>query len=109
MTHEARVLLIVTVVTRHDALDRAFAPLIAIFNNHNFPLWSEAWETYDTCLAAIAREIGDRAGWLDWFVKENDCGRRGHEARAAAWSELRPIRTARDLALLIEADLPRHP
>lgn len=114
MTHSARVLLIVTAIERHHALDRAFEPLVRIFRNHDFPIWEEAWKTYDAYLAGISREIGDRdipgrGTWLRWFIYENQCGRRAFEAKADAWKELRPIRTARDLARLIEADLPRAP
>lgn len=107
MTHSARVLIIVTVVHRHDTLDRAFAPLIEIFRNHDFPIWEESWKIFEAYLAAIAREIGDTSGWLHWFIYENDCGRKKLSARAAAWPELRPIGTPRALARLIEANLPR--
>jgi hypothetical protein len=114
MTHAARCILIVAAVQRHHALDRAFEPLIRIFRNHDFPLWEEAWKTYDTYLAAISREIGDphipgHGTWLHWFIYDNQCGRRAFEAKAASWKERRPIRTPRDLARLIEADLPRTP
>lgn len=71
-----------------------------------------SWEGRFGYLAGISREIGDRdipgrGTWLRWFIYENQCGRRAFEAKADAWKELRPIRTARDLARLIEADLPR--
>lgn len=105
MTTAARTLLVATAVARHDALDRAFEPIIAAFKNHDFPAFGEAWRTFDAYLLAISREIGDRDNWLTWFVYENDCGRKKMEAKAAAWPALRPITTPRALALLIEADL----
>ena len=46
--------------------------------------------------------IGDTATWLDWFVHENDCGRKGHEAGYD--NRVKPIRTAEDLIDLIEAE-----
>lgn len=106
MTTADRTLLIVTAVTRHDALERAFEPIIAAFKNHDFPAFEEAWRTFDAYLAAISAQLGDADGWLQWFIHDNDCGRKKMEARAAAWPALRPIRTPRDLARLIEADLP---
>lgn len=107
MTTADRILLVRAVSQRHDDLDRAFAPLVEIFRNHDFPLWEESWKTYEAYLAAIAREIGDSDGWLHWFIYDNAGGRRRFEAKAAAWSTPRPIRSARDLVRLLEADLPR--
>lgn len=105
MTTTERTRLITAVAQRRDALSQAFAPLIAIFRNHDFPLWEEAWKTFDAYLEKVAAEIGDRDGWLHWFIYENDCGRKKMQARAAAWSDLRPIATPRALACLLEADL----
>lgn len=107
MTTAARTLLVVTAVTRHDALQRAFEPIIAAFNNHDFPAFDEAWRTFAAYLAAISREIGDRHELLHWFIYDNDCGRKKLPAKAGAWPAPRPIRTVRDLVRLIEADLPR--
>jgi len=102
----ARTLLVVTAITRHHALEAAFEPIIAAFRNHDFPAFEEAWKTFDAYLACISAEIGDDAGWLFWFIYDNDCGRKKLPAKAAAWSEARPIGTARALVRLIEADLP---
>lgn len=106
MTTAARIEIIAEVVAQHDALAAAFAPIIAAFRNHDFPAFEQAWQVFGLYLAAKSREMGDADCWLYWFVFENKCGRDGMSARAAAWSEMRPILTPADLASVIEADLP---
>ena len=95
---------------RYDALTAAWGPLIAAVGNHDFPAWVESWETFSAYLELVAIRIGDpmlgtqHGSWLSWFIYDNLCGRRGHEAKAGAWKKARPIRTAADLAALIVAD-----
>lgn len=51
---------------------------------------------------AVALAVGDKCGWIDWFIHENDFGARGFEAMRAEWAEMRPIRTVSDLLDLME-------
>lgn len=106
MSTAKRIAIITAVVAQHDALSAAFAPIISAFRNHDFPAFEQAWKVFDLYLAASSREIADDAGWLHWFVFDNACGRKGFPAKAASWSETRPILTPEALARLIEADLP---
>lgn len=106
MTTATRTSLIDAVLAQHDALEAAWAPLIAAVKNHDFPAYEASWKIFDDYSREISRRIGDENGWLAWFIYENDCGRRGFSAKAAAWTVARPIRTPRALACLLEADLP---
>ena len=106
MTTHQRTALIAEAVKRHDALEAAWKPLTEAVRNHDFPAFEESWHTFDAYLRALSHQIDDPfCGWLPWFIHDNDCGRKGMEAKAGAWKKPRPIKTPRDLARLIEADL----
>ena len=51
--------------------------------------------------AVEIRIAGVSFGWLEWYAIENDFGRKAMEAGPSA--SMRPIRTLRDLAWLLEA------
>ena len=51
----------------------------------------------------LAEKLGDTDHfWMEWYLWENDCGKRGHQAKAAKWKKMRPIRNLDDLAALIK-------
>lgn len=54
--------------------------------------------------APIKDEVGYE-GWLDWFIYENGCGERGHEAGYDG--NMNPIRTVDDLLDLMEDGVNR--
>ena len=58
----------------------------------------------DQYTKAIAELVGDASGWLNWYARDNDYGRKGYEACARKGDKPRPIRTVAQLARLIEAD-----
>lgn len=77
-------------------LDAACNKAIAIgCISSNGPLYNAIWRAFETGL-----EAADKNGWVQWFIQENDCGRRGLKARANE-EPLRPIRTPRQLAEII--------
>jgi hypothetical protein len=94
----------------HDRLRSAWEPIVKAFRNHDFDARNVSWRVFEEALDCIAREIGDplrgttHGSWLAWFVFDNDCGRKGMDAKAGAWPVARPIRTAADLTDLILAD-----
>lgn len=54
--------------------------------------------------APIKDEVGYE-GWLEWFIYENDCGERGHEAGYDG--NMKQIRTVDDLLDLMEEGVRR--
>ena len=58
----------------------------------------------DQYTKAIAELVGDAFGWLNWYARDNDYGRKGYEACARKGDKPRPIRTVAQLARLIEVD-----
>lgn len=62
------------------------------------------YEQQDQYTKAIAELVGDAFGWLNWYARDNDYGRKGYEACARKGDKPRPIRTVAQLARLIEVD-----
>lgn len=64
------------------------------------PMFNTVWKMFDAYTGAIAVEMGDSGGWLEWFFSENDMGAK---ALAAGYDgDLNPIKTLDDLWRLIE-------
>lgn len=51
----------------------------------------------------VSEKVGDDGGWLEWFIWENDCGKKAMEAKAKSWKKARKIRTVKDLEAIISA------
>ena len=64
-------------------------------------LYGAIFELLGVAIDSTAAAIGDDMHkWLDWFIHENDCGRKGYEAGYEG--RIKPIRTIEDLLDLIE-------
>ena len=65
------------------------------------PLLEAIWAMESAYSEAVeVRIAGVSFGWLEWYAVENDFGRKAFEAGPSA--SMRPIRTLRDLAWLLE-------
>lgn len=51
---------------------------------------------------ALVILIDDKEGWLEWFVYENDFGRKA--LKAGPENDMKPIKTLNDLKVLIELE-----
>lgn len=106
MTHNERVAAIEYACQAIQAGDRVFNTLAEVVGcDPESALWSSFHTLQDVIIKQAAQLIGDTAGWLSWYAFENDFGRNGMTAKAAKWQKMRPIKTASQLATLIEADL----
>lgn len=63
----------------------------------NGKLYTAIWNTYDNMLEHI-----DVAGWISWYIFDNDCGAKA--MKASYGDEINAIKTPLDLARLIVAD-----
>ena len=54
----------------------------------------------ESYIKLIAKLAGDNGRWIDWYIYENDFGRRKHEAGYDG--NTKPIKSTRDLLNLIE-------
>ena len=102
LTRKQKAQLIDTLIAAHDAAHAQMDALkLALDPNPGCPLYTAVFELIDVAILAAASAIGDSAGeWLDWFVHDNDCGRKAYEAGYN--DNLKPIRTVEDLLDLIE-------
>ena len=103
LTRQQKLHLLDDLIAAHDSLIAQLDALKPTLNpDPGSPFFSAAFELSNVAIKATAAAIGDRYEWVDWYVIENDCGRRGNEAGYT--DQLKPIRTAEDLLDLIEAE-----
>lgn len=66
----------------------------------NGPMFATVWALFDAYTGALAVEVGDSGGWLEWFQSENDMGAK---AMAAGYDgKHKPVKSLNDLWRLIE-------
>lgn len=94
--------------SRHDKLDAAFKPLLALFPSaFESDLWDSSWCLFDAYTQQLAERFGDGSrdewgnNWLTWYAMENGFGSKGYGAKSEHTAKLRPIRTLEDLADLL--------
>ena len=85
-----------------------------LFKDRFYELFGGIPGNSDTCLyrfvddlvndqiQLVAALIGDTKEGLDWFIYENECGEKGHEAGFEG--NMRSIKTAEDYLWLVEVD-----
>ena len=56
---------------------------------------------FETASKLASDEIKDDWQWLEWFIYDNNCGKRGLEAGEAG-TKLKPIKTPEDLINFLE-------
>ena len=61
------------------------------------------YETHGEYTKLVSEKVGDKDGWLEWFLWENDAGAKGLEAKAPGWKKARKIKTVKDLEAIIVA------
>lgn len=64
------------------------------------PLHDAIWRSFQGMLERV-----DVDGWISWFIYDNGCGSKGAEAKGCGKRGMRPIKTERDLAVLIVASI----
>jgi len=60
-------------------------------------------QLFDSYSRIVSIQVGDDNAWLEWFLYDNDCGKKALEARASSWKKARKIRTVKDLEAIISA------
>lgn len=102
-TRQQKLHLIDDLLAAHDAVHAQLDALKLTVNpDPGCRLYSAIFELLETAIAATSAAIGDNNKWIDWFIHDNECGRRGHEAGYT--DQLKPIKTAEDILDLIEAE-----
>ena len=103
LTRQQKSYTIGKLIDAHDAIHAQLDALKPTLNpDPGCPLYTAVFELIDVAIMAAGEAIGDTATWLDWFIHDNDCGRKGYDAGYEG--RLKPIRTVEDLLDLIEAE-----
>ena len=103
LTRKQKLYLVGDLIAAHDAVHAQMDALKPTLDpDPGSPFYTAVFELLETAIAATAAAVGDTADWLDWFVHDNDCGRKGNEAGYS--DRLKPIRTVEDLLDLVEAE-----
>ena len=85
------------IVTDYRRLDNACdAAMKAGAMDANGPLYEAIWRSFQGMLERI-----DVDGWINWFIYENDCGKKAMQAKGCGKRGMTPIKTTRHLARLI--------
>lgn len=85
------------IVTDYRRLDNACdAAMKAGAMDVNGPLYEAIWRSVQGMLERI-----DEDGWINWFIYENDCGKKAMQAKGFGKRGMTPIKTTRHLAILI--------
>lgn len=61
------------------------------------PLFDAMSKMETLAIESVAKLIGDKGEWLDWFILENDCGKRGMQCSVGSTDEMKAIHTIDDL------------
>jgi len=88
-------------LVHYERLDAAFEKLDeALGCTADSPLFKAVWECFEDHTKVVAQLVGDREGWIEWYVRENECGAKG---MAAGYDGVvMPVKTLSDLVRLIE-------
>lgn len=87
------------------AIDAEYEKLRDIFDLAPEGRFSKAmYGSFQSYTKALALLLDDDDDWMNWFIWENESGKKAMEAKAANWSSVRPIRNVRDLEALIRND-----
>ena len=101
MTRQQKLHLIDDLIAAHDAVHAQLDALRGSINpDPGCPLYNSIFELLNVAIVSTSAATGDNGEWIDWFINENDCGRKAYEAGYEG--RLRPIRTVEDLLDLIE-------
>lgn len=103
-TKAERIALLEEWLTEHEKVESACDLIGSLFGKdpegHIQTRFRQLFESYSRL---VSIQVGDRENWLDWFIWENCCGKKGLGAKASSWKKTRKIRTVKDLEAIISA------
>ena len=79
-----------------EALDSVVGPMV------ESPLFEAVWDMFDSYTEAVAANVGDTQKWLDWYLWENDMGKKGLGASPNADTEPVAVDSTEKLLRAIE-------
>jgi len=61
------------------------------------------FETFEKYTRSVSIIVGDEFDWLEWYIYDNECGKKGLQAKASSWKKERKIKNVKDLLDIIES------
>ena len=98
---QQKITLISKLIDHKQALSKVFDAFYKVAGcNPEAPLPDASWKAFDAYTDLVAETIGDKDGWLTWFIWENDCGQKG--MKAGFKGKTKKVKTVEDLIGLID-------
>lgn len=98
LNREQRIALINEMLEHYKALNAIHDQIKAIFSPEpEAPYFDANWRMFDAYSRLVAKEVGDEADWLSWFIYENACGEKGFSASSGPGDMMIPIKTVEQL------------
>lgn len=73
------------------------------------PLIAALYGTFEDYTKTLAKVVGDEDGWLDWYIWENDAGKKGLAAKAVHQKKEAPVKTLDDLCRILNLNAEAKP
>lgn len=105
MTTEHKIQLITNFIAQKKRADEQMEALQKLTGAvYTSPLFDAVYRCIEAALDGLSIAVeGQRDGWVNWFIYENDCGQKALAAGVKGRVPLRPTKTVRRLVKLIEA------
>jgi hypothetical protein len=102
MTTKEKVKIVEKLIEHFKALDAADDMLAKCFGGTmaDSPAINPSWCAFDGYVNAVGMIIGDKSGWLPWFIWDNECGAKG--MFAGKTGKMRKVETVKQLIKIIE-------
>lgn len=100
MTNTDKILLIERLRSRYSYIDEVHKNICLVFGPVvESPIMDAMWVFFGDMVDIVAEKIGDNGGWLEWFIWEDEWGRKEYDAGYD--DDVRPIKTIEDLLWVI--------
>ena len=90
------------IINQFNKIESMYDKLNEIFTlDPGAPIATIVYETFNLYVKATSQIIGDKDNWIDWYIWDNDCGKKGFEAKTHEFNKMKKINTTKDLVKLI--------
>jgi hypothetical protein len=86
--------------SRMDAQMQALKAVVGMLAGS--PLFHAVWDMFDSYTEAVAANVGDTQKWLDWYLWENDMGKKWLKVRTGPDTEPIIVDSTEKLLCVIE-------
>lgn len=101
MTKDEKLKLLEIWIKRFHAIQKAYDDAKALLGaSPESPMVTAMYDAFQGYTDALGAQIGDQSNWLDWYLWDNDAGKRGFQAGEKG--KERPIRNLKHLVNLLQ-------